>query len=61
MGDPMSCLQIVELLAEEKGWWRWRAKRELKQARKFLTTFEPEGPTGKPVLPADATPTPMKA
>jgi len=58
---PKVLSQIVELLAVEKGWWRWRAKKELKQARLFLATFEPEAPTGKPVLPADATPTPVKA
>jgi hypothetical protein len=53
-------VQIVELLAVEKGWWRWRAKKELKKARKFLATFEPEPPTGQPVKPADATPSPVK-
>lgn len=42
-------MQIVELLAKEKGWWSWRAKAELKRANAFLDTFQPE-----PATAADA-------
>lgn len=31
--------RVVELMAEEKGWWYWKRQRELKRARAFLQTF----------------------
>lgn len=41
-------LQIVELLAGEKGWWQWKKKAELKRALAFLETFDPAPPTKDP-------------
>lgn len=35
----MVVVQVVELMAEEKGWWYWKRQRELKRARAFLKTF----------------------
>ena len=31
--------QVAELMAEEKGWWRWKRGRELRRAQKYLDTF----------------------
>ena len=38
-GNLSFALQIVELMAEEKGWWRWKAGREQRRAEDFLSTF----------------------
>ena len=56
-GEPLSpfkdrlssALQIVELMAEEKGWWRWKAGREQRRAEDFLSTFtsDPSAPGTK--------------
>ena len=43
----------MELLAQEKGWWIWKAKRELQKAKAFLATFEPEPPAFKDIKPAE--------
>jgi len=32
--------QVVELMAAEKGWSRWRSKKELQRALDFLQTFD---------------------
>ena len=44
----MSCahVQILDLMAEEKGWWWPRRRAELKKARQYLATFHatPEAP-----------------
>eukprot|EP00891_Asterochloris_glomerata_P000363 jgi/Astpho2/363/Aster-02238 len=41
--DTQACKEalprIVELMAEEKGWWRWKAGREQRRAEDFLSTF----------------------
>jgi hypothetical protein len=34
---PLS--QVVELLAAEKGWGRWRRRQELKRGQEFLRSF----------------------
>ncbi|KAK9797836.1 hypothetical protein WJX73_007013, partial [Symbiochloris irregularis] len=31
--------RIVDLMAEEKGWWRWKKGSELRRAQKYLDTF----------------------
>ena len=46
-------MQIVELLAKEKGWWRWRARSELKRASKYLDTFVPAPPTKEEIKAAE--------
>lgn len=33
-------MQIVELMAAERGWWWWRRKAELKRASTFLKSFK---------------------
>ena len=44
----VSCahVQILDLMAEEKGWWWPRRRAELKKARQYLATFHatPEAP-----------------
>lgn len=50
-GEPV---QIVELLASEKGWWRWRRQAEMRKAEKFLDGFEPEPPKEEPVKAAES-------
>ena len=37
--NKATVVQVVELMAEEKGWWYWKRQRELKRARAFLQTF----------------------
>jgi hypothetical protein len=32
-------MQIVELMAQEKGWWWGRRRAELKRAQEYLATF----------------------
>ena len=32
-------VQIVDLMAAEKGWWRWKAGREQRRAEDYLSTF----------------------
>ncbi|KAK9834189.1 hypothetical protein WJX81_006932 [Elliptochloris bilobata] len=50
--DTAACEQalprIVELMGAEKGWWVWRRRAELKQAREYLATFKanPRGVQG---------------
>ena len=34
-----ACAQILDLMAEEKGWWWPRRRAELKKARQYLATF----------------------
>ena len=42
--------QIVQLMGAEKGWWVWRRRAELKQAREYLATFKAHpGPVQGPV------------
>ena len=43
----------MELLAQEKGWWIFKAKRELAKAKEFLSTFEPEPPKKQTIKPAE--------
>jgi hypothetical protein len=40
-------MQILDLMAQEKGWWWPRRRAELKRARQYLATFHsiPEAPT----------------
>ncbi len=44
------CVQVVELLAAEKGWGWWRRRKELARALDFLQTFKatPATPGGVP-------------
>ena len=41
-----ACVQILDLMAQEKGWWWPRRRAELKKARRYLSTFHsiPEAP-----------------
>lgn len=44
------CVQVVELLAAEKGWGWWRRRKELARALDFLQAFKatPAPPGGVP-------------
>jgi hypothetical protein len=45
--DQACATQILDLMAQEKGWWWPRRRAELKRARQYLATFHsiPEAPT----------------
>lgn len=51
--DKRACEQalprVVELMAQEKGWGRWRKRAELKRAEEFLKTFD--SPDHAPFVP----------
>jgi hypothetical protein len=59
--------QIVELLAQEKGWGRWRSSRELAKAEAYLQTFHGKpGTKATPIKVAESasgvsTPNPVPA
>ena len=35
-----TAVQILNLMAQEKGWWWFRKRAELKRARQYLATFQ---------------------